>query len=313
MSVYENKVIVIGSNGYIGSHLVENLLKNNNEVYLVDDNSSGRFTNLKGLFPMNEIPPVLNIDNLKAYPKIPIIYHLGTPSSYAMFDNNKHLYSYTIKDFLTVLEYCRRWGSRLIYASTASMYWGNSIPFKETMNIYPKDLYSECSYQMERLCNLYSNFGVKSLGLRLFNVYGGRERYKGDNASLISRFVSAVSGGTIPKIYGDGRQTRDFINIKDVIDALMLSKKAKFDCDVLNIGSGKSYTLNETIELINDLMSSDVQPEYITNPVVKYIDHSLADISMAKSVLKFNPTVKLEDGIRSVIESSIYKEIFEDE
>ncbi len=313
MSAYENKVIVIGATGYIGSHLVERLLKDNYEVLLVDNNSTGRYTNIKHLYPRDKIPEVMNIDNLKAYPKIPIVFHLGTPSYYMFFEKNPHLYSYTIKDFLTILNYCKQWGSKLVYASTASMYWGNAIPFKETMNIYPKDLYSECFYQIERLCNLYSTYGVKSIGLRLFNVYGGRETFKEDNASIIHRFITSIGKNKTPILYGDGRQTRDFIYIDDVVESLMLSMKSKISCDVINIGSGTNYSFNEILELINTLMNVDMELVYRNNPIGNYIEHSLADISKANKLLKFTPKIDIETGIKSVIENQIYNGLFDEE
>ena len=146
MSAYENKIVLIGSTGFIGSHVLEELRRLNYDVLLVDNNSTGRFSNIKHLYSKDDLPELLDIDKLKFYPKIPTVIHLGTPSSYIQYETNPHLYSYTIKDFLTVLNYCKHWNSKLIYASTGSMYYGNHVPFNETMNIYPKDLYSECHF-----------------------------------------------------------------------------------------------------------------------------------------------------------------------
>jgi len=313
MSVYGNKIIVTGALGYIGSHLVERLLKSSHELLLVDNSTNGSYKNIKHLYPMDQLPEILNIDKLKAYPKIPLIFHLGSPSDYMMFENNKQLYPYTIKDFLTLLEYCRKWGTKLIYASSGSLYYGNSVPQNETMNIHPKDLYSECFYQMERLCELYSTYGVKSLGLRLFNVYGGREQYKGDNASIIYRFIMSLSNGESTVVYDDGMQTRDFIYIDDVIDALMVAKESKFSTDVINIGTGKNYSFNDIVEKINNYMSTNLEPKYKKNTVVNYIKHSLADTEKAEKILKFKASTTIDQGIKNVIEECLYKGIFSDE
>jgi UDP-glucose 4-epimerase len=309
MGTYDNQVIVTGSLGFIGSHLVKRLLKEKYDIILVDNQTSGVFSNVKDFYEGQ----ILNVDNLKAYPKIPTIFHLGMPSCDAMFESNPSLYSYTIKDFLSVLSYCKKWGSKLVYTSSASLYWGNPVPFNENMEIHPKDLYSECSYQMERLTELYSTYGVKSVGLRIFNAYGPREEHKGNNASMVTQLAKLISMNESPILYDNGEQTRDWIHVDDVVDALMLTKYVKTNSEIFNVGTGISHSFNEVVEMINAALDKDVKPIYKKNPVINYVNHSLADISKAKKQLGFNPKISLEDGIKKVCEEYLYKGLFVEE
>jgi nucleoside-diphosphate-sugar epimerase len=306
MGTYDNQVIITGGLGFIGSHLVKRLIKEKYDILLVDNQTSGSFSNVKDFFQGE----ILDVDKLKAYPKIPLIFHLGMPSCDAMFESNPSLYSYTVKDFLTILSYCRKWGSKLVYTSSASLYWSNPVPFNENMEIHPKDLYSECSYQMERLTELYSTYGIKSVGLRIFNAYGPKEEHKNANASMITQLAKLISTNTSPTLYDNGEQTRDWIHVDDVVDALMLTKYVKTNSEIFNIGSGVSTSFNDIVSMINLALDRDVKPKYKKNPVVNYVSHSLADISKAKKQLGFNPKVSLEEGIKRVTEEYLYKGLF---
>ena len=315
MGSYDKTIIVIGACGFIGSHIIERLIQTGYDVMAVDNKSTGVFKNIKDFYTEKYFDGnVFTIDKLHQYPKIPIIYHFGMPSSYKMYENNKHLYPYTIKDFLTVLEYCKQWNSKLIYASTASLYWGNSIPFKENMNLYPKDLYSECHHQMERLANLYSLYNIDTIGLRLFNVYGKREEHKGDNASIITQFVHSVSANETPIIYGDGNQTRDFIYVDDAVDAIIKCMEPKIKgSNIFNIGSGNSYSFNEILELIANALDTEVKPVYQPQLDRNYVNHSMADLSKVNKYLNWKPKTPIENGIRNIIEDGFYKGIFKQE
>ena len=308
MGAYDNYRIVIGGLGFVGSHLVERLVNNKYDIVLFDNKSSGAYENIKDFYSGDVLDP----KKLSWYPRIPVVFNLGIPSSYRMFNANKHLYADTIRDFVDVLEYCKHWDSKLIYTSTASLYYGNSIPFKENMNIYQKDLYSECYYNMERLASLYySLYGVKSIGLRLFNVYGKRESCKRDNASIICQMITSVGEGNLPVIYGDGTQTRDFVYIDDVIDALMSAmNKDNINCDIYNIGSGTTYSFNEIIEILEEILDIKVESVYKKSPIDNYVEHSLADITKAKKFLNYKPKVSIEKGAKAVVEEYLYKGLF---
>jgi len=308
MGAFDNHVIISGACGFLGSHLVEELLRRKHDLILFDNKSSGAYANIKDFYTGD----IYDLEKLSWYPRIPVVFHLGIPSSYKMFDKNKYLYSSTIRDFINVLEYCKAWNSKLIYASTASLYYGNNIPFKETMIIQPKDLYSECYYEMERLATLYNSlYGLKSIGLRLFNVYGKKEQYKEDNASIIYQITTCIGSGDKPVIYKDGSQTRDFIYIDDVIDALLLCMNSKKE-GIFNIGSGETFSFNEIIDLVNVLLDVKIEPEYKKSPIPKYVEFSLADISKARKLLGFNPKVSIEEGTKKVVEECLYKGMFKE-
>ena len=316
MGTYDNTIMVIGACGFIGTHLLERLISEENNVIAFDNKSLGQFKYIKDFYTEDYFnAEVFTIDKLHQYPKIPLVFHMGMPSSYKMYTDNKHLYAYTIKDFLTVLEYCRQWDSKLVYASTASLYYGNSIPFKETMAIHPKDLYSECHYEMERLAELYSSlYDITTIGLRFFNIYGTREEHKGTNASIITQFIEQISAGIEPIVYGDGRQTRDFIYIDDVIEALMLCMKTKVKgSTVLNLGTGTNYSFNDIVDLIGESLNIEVAPVYKELTEKNYVYHSMADMELTNKVLKYKPSTSAIDGIKKIIAFGLYKGLFKDE
>jgi len=167
------------------------------------------------------------------------------------------------------------------------------------MRIIPSDFYTEGRYAMERIAEVYNKlYGLKCIVLRLFSVYGPREEYKGKYANLVSQFLWSINKDEQPIIFGDGTQTRDFIWVKDVVKAYLLAMEKDIDFDVFNVGTGKNYSLNEVVEIINKTLGKNVKPKYVENPIKNYVFHTLADTTKAENVLKFKAKVSLEDGIK---------------
>ncbi|MEM0101408.1 MAG: NAD-dependent epimerase/dehydratase family protein [Candidatus Methanomethyliaceae archaeon] len=294
------KIIVTGGCGFIGSNLVEQLVKDGYEVIIFDNLSTGNLKNIEGLNVKFFNKPYEKMSELVS--NIDIIFHLGMPSSSPMYKNNPELVGKTINDAIAIFEYARKNNCKVVYASTSSLYNGNIPPYKEDMPIYVTDYYTECRYAIERLAMLYNKlYGVKSVGLRLFSVYGPKEEYKKEYANIISQFLWLIKQNKPPIIYGDGNQTRDFIHVLDVVKAFILAMEKDFEYEIFNIGTGKAYSFNDVINLINKILEKNIKPIYKPNPIKNYVYHTLADTSKAEKILEFRAKINLEDGIKSLI------------
>jgi len=302
------RFVVTGGAGFIGSHLVERLIKDGHEVIVIDNLHTGSLHNLKGLnvkfvkASAGEISKVID--------KIDGIFHLGIPSSSPMYKRNRELVFKAIEDWIKILEFATENRVKIVLASTSSIYNGNPIPWKEDMQIIPKDFYSEVRYAMERIAKVYNDFyGTKVISLRLFSVYGEREEFKGEYANLVTQFLMAALKGEVIRVYGNGSQTRDFIYVQDVVDAFIKAMNSNIDFDVFNVGKGENYSLNELISMISKNLNIEVKVRYVENPVKNYVWHTLADTKKAEEKLGFKARVSLEEGIRKII--PYYKKVVE--
>ena len=170
------------------------------------------------------------------------------------------------------------------------------------MPIYVTDFYTECRYAIERLAKLYNSlFGVKSVGLRFFSIYGPKEEFKKQYANIVSQFLWAMKRDESPVIFGDGTQTRDFTHVYDVVEALILAWKKDFECEIFNVGTGVAHSFNEIVEILNRLLGKNIKPIYKPNPIKNYVYHTLADTSKAEKMLGFKAKISLEEGLRMLL------------
>lgn len=295
------KILVTGGLGFIGSHTAGRLVKEGHEVHVLDNLHSGSETNVAAIKDRIKITKgdAGSIGTLGQ--KFEAIIHLGTYSSSPMYKENPQLTARAIADWLAILEYARKNGSRIVFASSSSLYNGNKPPHREDMQILVTDFYTEARYAMERLAKLYSDlYALPSVGLRYFSVYGPGEQSKGRYANLVSQFLWAMKEGKQPLIFGDGTQSRDFINVSDVVEAnlraLDYGKQGIF-----NIGTGKAATLNRVVELLNAELGTGIKPRYAPNSIKNYVAHTLADTSLAAKELRFHPAISLETGIARLV------------
>jgi UDP-glucose 4-epimerase len=293
-------VIVTGGCGFIGSNLVERLVKNGHSVTIFDNLHTGNPKNIAGLDVTFHKKPYRMMVEL--VPEADAIFHIGIPSSTPMYKNNLMLVGEAINDAITVFEYAKQKGCKVVYASSSSIYNGNKLPYREDMPVYVTDFYTECRYAIERLAKLYNTlYGVKNVGLRFFSVYGPREEYKKQYANIVSQFLWAMKRNEAPLIYGDGTQTRDFTHISDVVEALILAWKKDFGAEVFNVGTGVAHSFNNIVEILNRLLGKNIKPVYRSNPIKNYVVHTLADTSKAEKVLGFKAKTPLEEGLKTII------------
>ena len=296
------RAFVTGGAGFIGSHLVDRLSSEGYDVYIADNLSTGNFSNLrekpKGVY--TSIPEAVN-----SIPAPDIVVHMGMPSSSPMYKKNPSLVGKVLEEGVLLLEKAKEWGSRFILISTSSLYNGNSIPYREDMSIKVTDFYTEARYSLERLTQLYSKlYGLEAVALRLFSVYGEREEAKGKYANIVSQFMWCFIKDERPIIFGDGTQTRDFIYVGDVVEAIL--KAIEFEdfenepYDVFNVSYGVNYTFNDVVDFLQETFDKGMTPVYVENPIKNYVYHTLADTTKARKKLKFKAKTDLKKGIKRI-------------
>ncbi len=287
------KYLVTGGCGFIGSNLVRTLVNKGHDVTIIDNLSTGSIDNIKPL----DLQIVNSIEKINLLGGFDGIFHLGMPSSTPLYREDRKLVGKNISEFIIIMEHAKEYKTKVVYASSSSLYNGNKIPFKEDMNIIPTDFYTETRYAIERLSKVYYDFyGVKSIGLRLFSVYGDNERSKGRFANLVSQILWAKESGEVFDVYNKGETLRDFIHVDDVVEAFIKAMDSSRGWDIFNIGTGKAYTINDIIKVVG-LRNY----RYVETPLKNYVTETLADTSKAERVLGFKAKIDVMDYIKKKV------------
>jgi len=299
------KVVVTGGLGFIGSHIVERLNKNN-EVLIVDDESTGKIENIKHL-DFTKIDTTLgsitSINLEEIFEGCDYLFHLAAQTSVPKsVDDPFSTNEINIDGTLKVLEAARNTGIKKVVFSSSSAVYGEteSVPIDEDTTINPISPYAVSKATGELYCRTYAElYGLSTISLRYFNVFGPRQDPDSQYAAVIPNFIEKMIKGERPVIYGDGKQTRDFIFVKHVVDANILAAESK-ETGVFNIGLGKSTTVNQLFETIKETTQKDIGPVYEKERPGD-IKHSVADVSKARS-FGFDPDGNFKDDLRETID-----------
>ncbi len=287
------RYLVTGGAGFIGSNLARLLLEKGHEVEIIDDLSTGDPGNVPRGVVLRIGSYAGQLPLIHTGGKLDGIFHLGIPSSTPLYRENRENIYRVVEDFTHILEYAAEHKLRVVYASSSSLYNGNPTPWIEDMSIPVSDFYTEARYYVERLARVYHELcGVRSMGLRLFSVYGPHEEYKKQYANLITQLLWAYRDGETFDIYGDGEQRRDLVFVKDTVRAFyhaMLDDD--IPCEIVNVGSGVSYSVNELARMVGTKVA------YTPNPIKNYVIDTLADTYKAKDLLTWTPEYSLEEGL----------------
>ena len=295
------KIIVTGGAGFIGSHLVDALIKKGHDVLVLDNLSTGKreYINPQAKFfevdlrDFNKIRPLFDdvdfVFHEAALPRIPL-----------SIEKPKETNDINIGGTINVLVAAKEAGvKKFIYASSSSALGGNAkLPMRENDVCQPLNPYALQKYVGELYCKIFSDiYKLPTVSLRYFNVYGPRQPREGSYVPVIGIFLTQKKQGKPLTITGDGEQTRDFTEISDVVRANILAMESNKvgRGEVINIGAGKNYSINEIAKMIGGEITS------IPLPPGEMRD-TLADISRAKELLGWEPKVTLEEGIKKLLQ-----------
>ncbi len=292
--------LVTGGLGFIGSNIAKKLVVDGNDVWVIDNLHTGSYENRpEGATVIEGVAG--KVAELEL-PKMDAVFHDGIYSSSPMYKEDPSLLAKSLDDFIRILDFCRKSDCPLVFASTSSVYNGVKPPQREDAEIKPLDLYSETRLYMERISTLHARlYGMRIAGMRYFSVYGPGEKAKKQYANLISQFLWAMRKGEAPVIYGDGSQTRDFTYVEDVVGANLLAAERIRGFEPLNIGTGKTYTINQMVGMLNRALGKDIKPKYVENPIKNYVEFTQADTRKAKEKIGFEARISLEEGINRLV------------
>jgi nucleoside-diphosphate-sugar epimerase len=302
--------LVTGGAGFIGGHIVERLVADGWRVRVLDDFSSGKQENLAAVAERIELvrADVRDEDRLaQAMRGVEVVFHeaavASVPRSVAepIFTN-----SVNVGGTLCVLDAARRAGvRRVVYAASSSAYGdAPGLPKVEDMTPNLLSPYALQKHAGESYCRLYTElYGLETVALRYFNVYGPRQDPKSEYAAVIPKFITACLHGESPTIFGDGEQTRDFVMVYDAVQANLLAADAPRAAGrVCNIAAGKRTSLNELIAVIRQETGAKALPRHAP-PREGDVRDSVASLENARELLGYEPRVALGDGLRITIES----------
>jgi UDP-glucose 4-epimerase len=296
--------LVTGGAGFIGSHLVEGLTAAGHRVRVLDNLSTGLWDNLQGARSALEViaGDVADLTLVeKAMPGVQVVYHLAALASVKL-SLEKPLATHQVcaTGTLNVLDAARRAGvRRVVYAASASAYGIPAGPVQtERDPVEPLSPYAAAKLAGELyLQSFAAAFGLETVRLRFFNIFGPRQRADSPYSGVIALFSAALNEGRTPTIFGDGKQTRDFTYVTDVVQALMRAASVPgISGRVYNIGTGRTTNLLELITALNKLLSKNIVPQH-KEARAGDIRDSCADITLARRELGYEPRVSLEEGL----------------
>jgi len=313
LSVNMERILVTGGCGFIGSHLCEALLERGNSVRVLDDLSSGHRENLASLGNRVELlvgdvrdPAVVT----EALRDVAGVFHEAALVS--VFDSVERpgdCHDINATGTLNVLQAARAEGvRRIVFAGTAAAYGNNPVlPKHEGMVPEPASPYAASKIAGEHLLRVFSHlYGLETVTLRYFNVYGPRQNPASPYSGVISKFLSDLKAERAPTIFGDGLQSRDFVFVKDVVQANLQAMfgREPGNGSVYNIASGRTATLLDLCDTLGRLAQQPFTPQH-RDPRAGDIRHSAADISKAQHALDYNPHYDLETGLRELLETEM--------
>ena len=304
--------LVTGGAGFIGSNIVEELLKRGEKVRILDNFSTGKRENLKQFGSNIELIE----GDIRSYHTVQesvkgidiILHQAALPSVPRSIKDPITTNEVNIGGTLNMLDAALKEGiKRFVFASSSSVYGDNpELPKHEKMTPNPLSPYAVSKLAGENYCRVFSSlYKIETVCLRYFNVFGPRQDPNSQYSAVIPKFIKLIKNDEQPTIYGDGTQSRDFTYVANVVEANILAATVKIQTPaIMNCACHGQITLNELTENINKLLNKDIKPIY-TEPKPGDIKHSFADITLIKEKLNWSPIYNFHTGIKTLITNKI--------
>lgn len=302
------KYLVTGGAGFIGSHIAGELVHRGHSVRIVDNFSTGKKENIA---PFLEKIDLIEGDIKdfevcqQAVKDMDFVLHQAALTSVPRSIEDPLLTNeVNITGTLNLLLAARDAGvQRFVLASSAAVYGDNpGLPKKEDMEGFPLSPYAASKRMGELYCQVFNRaFGLSTVSLRYFNIFGPRQDPSSQYASVIPNFIGKMLKEEKPVVFGDGEQSRDFLYVSNVVEANILASQAReVSGEVFNIGSGERTSVNSLVVKLNEILDKEIKPTY-EEPRPGDIKHSYADISKARKMLKYEPSVSFSEGLGETV------------
>ena len=297
------KYAVTGGAGFIGSHLVKNLVEHGDEIIVIDNLNTGKKKNIEkfsekidffevDIRDFNAIEDILkNVDG--------VFHEAALASVQDSFRIPDEFFDVNVKGTENIFKIGKKLGIKVVYASSSSVY-GNPIqvPIKESDGKNPFNPYAKTKLEDDELAEKYARNGLKVIGLRYFNVFGpGQSK---EYAGVIKLFLERIQQGLPPLINGDGLQVRDFVYVDDVVNANMLAMESNVNGEFFNIGTNSVVSVLDLANMIIKFSGLKLKPIH-RPPVPGDVKATQADITKAKMMLKWKPTTSIENWLKSTV------------
>ena len=305
------KYVITGGAGFIGSHITKALLEEGHDITVIDNLNTGKEENLELVKDQINFVKGDILDN-KLLEEITrdvdgVFHQAALASVQDSFSKPEEYHDVNVNGTENILKLAKKNHFKVVYASSSSVY-GNPerIPIRETDSKNPINPYAETKLRKEELAVKYAEMGVKVIGLRYFNVFGkGQSK---EYAGVLKLFLERIRDELPPKINGDGTQFRDFVYVKDVADANIMSMKSEINHEFFNVGTNTSITILDLAKTIIKFSGLDVKPTF--GPALKGdVMKTIADINLIKEKIGWEPKVMLEDWIKEIVSLKKFNDV----
>ena len=305
------KILVTGGAGFIGSHIVEYLVQRGDDVTVLDNLNTGKRNNLAQI---NQKINFVNGD-IRDYKLLEelindtsgVFHEAALASVQQSFNMKDEYFDVNVTGTENILKLAKEYGFKVVYASSSSVY-GNpkKIPIQESDDRKPINPYAQTKLEAEYLAKKYSEIGVNVIGLRYFNVFGYRQSK--EYAGVIKLFLEKMQQKIPPKINGDGLQTRDFVNIDDVVRANILAMDSNIKHEFFNVGIGNSISILDLANIIINASGLSLEP--IHGPELSGdVRATQADITLIRKLLNWEPKMRLDNWLTKIISNKDFQYI----
>ncbi|MGD0977575.1 MAG: SDR family NAD(P)-dependent oxidoreductase [Candidatus Bathyarchaeia archaeon] len=306
-----SRVLVTGGAGFIGSHIVDRLLAEGFAVTVLDNFSSGKMENISNCVKANSFNlvrgDIRDVALVKKVVKdVDVVFHEAALVDVALSVKNPLLFNdVNVVGTLNLLKASVDSDvERFIFPSSAAVY-GDSSPSKKKESMLPTPIspYGASKLAAENYLHVFNNlYGLQTVSLRCFNVYGSRQSSTSSYTGVITAFTNRLSKRKPPIIHGDGKQSRDFVNVDDVVSANMLALESKAAVgEVFNIASGTAITIRRLARILMRITNNERLKPIFTRQRAGDIKHCSGDISKVKKLLGFSPKVRIDDGLKKML------------